>query len=149
MMRIIWTRHARNRLRRARISQEEVERLIEGTPLAEMQSRARLNRWYDWGDGLVRLVLVEEADGIVVISVIWPAATENGDMKLEYDAQADAIYIRLKETDIATTREVEDNLVIDLDSDGKMVGIELLFVSDYLDPDDVASFTVSNLRATA
>ncbi len=70
-------------------------------------------------------------------------------MKLEYDSQADAIYIRLKDSEIATTREVEDNLIIDLDSSGKMVGIELLFVSDYLDPDDMASFTISNLRATA
>ena len=70
-------------------------------------------------------------------------------MKLEYDPQADAIYIRLKDSEIATTREVEDNLIIDLDSAGKMVGIELLFVSDYLDPDDMSSFTISNLRATA
>lgn len=30
-----------------------------------------------------------------------------------------------------------------------MVGIELLFVSDYLSPEDIGSFTVTNLRASA
>ena len=28
-----------------------------------------------------------------------------------------------------------------------MIGIELLFVSDYLTRDDISTFTVSNLRA--
>ena len=68
-------------------------------------------------------------------------------MKLEYDREADAIYIRLKESAIATTREVEDNLIIDLGADGKIIGIELLFVSDYLNPEDIDNFTVSNLKS--
>lgn len=70
-------------------------------------------------------------------------------MKLEYDPQADAIYIRLKDAEIATTREVEDNLIVDLDAIGRMIGIELLFVSDYLEPEDIDSFTITNLRASA
>ena len=70
-------------------------------------------------------------------------------MKLEYDSKADAIYIRLKDVAIVSTREVEDNLVVDLDAKGRMVGIELLFVSDYLSPEDIDSFTVTNLRASA
>ena len=68
-------------------------------------------------------------------------------MNVEYDQQADAIYIRLKEGEIATTREVEEHLIVDLGPDGKMVGIELLFVSDYLAPEDIATFSVTNLRA--
>ena len=70
-------------------------------------------------------------------------------MKLEYDSKADAIYIRLKDVAVASTPEVEDNLIVDLDAKGKMVGIELLFVSDYLSPEDIDSFTVTNLRASA
>jgi len=70
-------------------------------------------------------------------------------MRLEYDRQADAIYIRLRDSEIATTREVEENIIVDLDGAGKMVGIELLFVSDYLSPEDIDSFTITNLRNTA
>ena len=70
-------------------------------------------------------------------------------MRVEYDRQADAIYIHLTDAEVATTREVEDHLIVDLDGAGKMVGIELLFVSDYLSPDDIASFTVTNLLSEA
>ena len=70
-------------------------------------------------------------------------------MNVEYDQQADAIYIRLKDAEIATTRELQDHLIVDLDADGKMIGIELLFVSDYLAPADIATFSVTNLAAGA
>lgn len=70
-------------------------------------------------------------------------------MKLEYDSKADAIYIHLKDATVASTREVEDNLIVDLDAKGKMVGIELLFVSDYFSPEDIDNFTITTLRASA
>ncbi len=54
-----------------------------------------------------------------------PAARDRH-VRLEYDRRADAIYIRLKEAPIATTREIDDNLIVDLDQSGKMIGIELL-----------------------
>jgi len=68
-------------------------------------------------------------------------------MKLEYDRRADAIYIRLKEAEVATTRELEDNLIVDLDEQGRLVGIELLFVSDYLSQEDIDSFTLNLLSS--
>jgi len=67
-------------------------------------------------------------------------------LKLEYDRQADAIYIRLREAEVENTRELDDHVIIDLDANGRMVGIELLFVSDYLRPEDLESFTVTNLQ---
>ena len=72
-----------------------------------------------------------------------------GMMKFEYDEQADAIYITMRDDAIASTREVDENIVIDVGADGKMVGIELLFVSDYLGPDDIDNFTVSTVRRSA
>jgi uncharacterized protein YuzE len=68
-------------------------------------------------------------------------------MKIEYDKTADALYIRLNDRPRATTREVDDNVIVDIGADGKIVGIELLFVSDYLDPADVESFTVSHFAS--
>ena len=68
-------------------------------------------------------------------------------MKVEYDPQADAIYIRLKHEPIATTREIDDNLVVDVDASGKIVGIEILFVSEYLTADDIESLTVQRLAS--
>jgi uncharacterized protein YuzE len=47
-----------------------------------------------------------------------------------YDREADAIYIRLapKGTAIEETREVADNVRLDFDATGKLVGIEVLEV---------------------
>ncbi len=70
-------------------------------------------------------------------------------MKLEYDREADAVYIRIKDTDIATTRELEENIIVDIDAFGKLVGIELLFVSDYLRPEEIKHLTVTELPASA
>lgn len=68
-------------------------------------------------------------------------------MNIEYDREADAIYIRLKDAEIAGTRELQDHLIVDIDADGKLVGIELLFVSDYLAPTDIENFTLTNLAS--
>ena len=70
-------------------------------------------------------------------------------MKVEYDADADAVYIRLKDREIASTREIEDNIIADIDARGKLLGIELLFVSDYLSADDIRNLSVTELPASA
>jgi uncharacterized protein YuzE len=70
-------------------------------------------------------------------------------MKVEYDAEADAVYIRLKNGEIASTREIEDNIIADIDARGKLLGIELLFVSDYLSADDIRNLSVTELPASA
>ena len=70
-------------------------------------------------------------------------------MKLEYDREADAVYIRIKDADIATTREQEENVIVDIDASGKLVGIELLFVSDYLRPEEIQNLTITELPASA
>lgn len=51
-------------------------------------------------------------------------------MKIEYDKIADALYLCLQENKkVARSREIEDGLVIDLDSKGRVIGIEFLDVS--------------------
>jgi uncharacterized protein YuzE len=45
----------------------------------------------------------------------------------EYDASVDALYLRaVSERRVATSREVSDRLIVDLDADGGVVGVELL-----------------------
>ncbi|HEV7157224.1 MAG TPA: DUF2283 domain-containing protein [Caulobacteraceae bacterium] len=45
-----------------------------------------------------------------------------------YDADADAIYVRLAARNVAETRELEPGLILDLDSGGRIVGVEILNV---------------------
>lgn len=50
-------------------------------------------------------------------------------MKVQYDPQADAMYIRLAAGEVADSDEVREGVVIDYDAQGRVLGIELLDVS--------------------
>ena len=49
-------------------------------------------------------------------------------MKITYDPDADAMYIRFKDGPSDHTKEMDENTIIDFDKDGKVIGVELLFV---------------------
>ena len=46
-------------------------------------------------------------------------------MKITYDREVDALYIRFKETTV-TTKHLAEGIVADYDSDGRLAGIEVL-----------------------
>ncbi|MBV8083348.1 MAG: DUF2283 domain-containing protein [Chloroflexi bacterium] len=50
-------------------------------------------------------------------------------MKLRVDKQADALYVRLTETPIKDSEEVQPGVILDFSSDGTVVGIEMLGIS--------------------
>ncbi|MBN1377411.1 DUF2283 domain-containing protein [Candidatus Woesearchaeota archaeon] len=51
-------------------------------------------------------------------------------MKIEYDQDADALYIYLRNEKVDHSKNVDDNTVIDFDEKGKVIGIEILFVKE-------------------
>ena len=72
-MAIVFTRHARNRLRRTKLDEATLINMLS-TYSTEIRTGNRVNRWLQWNDGWIRVVLVEEAEGdAIVITVIWPA----------------------------------------------------------------------------
>jgi uncharacterized protein YuzE len=54
-------------------------------------------------------------------------------MKIEYDQQADAMYIRLRSGNVAESEEVRPGVVLDFDALGQVLGIEMLDVSKRTD----------------
>ena len=54
-------------------------------------------------------------------------------MKIEYDQQADAMYIRLRAGTVAESDEVRPGVVLDFDSSGRVLGIEMIDVSERTD----------------
>jgi len=50
-------------------------------------------------------------------------------MRITYDAEVDAMSILFKETTV-TTKELGDGIAADFDSDGRLVGIEILDASE-------------------
>lgn len=49
-------------------------------------------------------------------------------MKMKLDQESDALYLRIREDPIEESEEVSKGLIVDYDSSGKVVGIELLNV---------------------
>lgn len=47
---------------------------------------------------------------------------------IEYDTDAEAVYIRLSSGDVAETVEISATLYIDVDKDGNLIGVEVLGV---------------------
>jgi uncharacterized protein YuzE len=59
-------------------------------------------------------------------------------MRIHYSPEADALYIRLKETDIADTNELTYDIILDYDKDGNIIGIEILSASEHADIGKIA-----------
>lgn len=54
-------------------------------------------------------------------------------MKIEYDQQADAMYIRFRAGKVIESEEVRPGVVLDFDDQGQVLGIEMLDVSQRTD----------------
>jgi uncharacterized protein YuzE len=63
-------------------------------------------------------------------------------MKVTYDKQADAAYIYMKDKiargDVKTTISMNENIVLDFDSNKKLIGIEILSASKVVPKDAIA-----------
>ena len=53
-------------------------------------------------------------------------------MKITFDKETDAMYIYLKDNKVFKTKQITDDTIVDLDKNGNVIGIELLFVSKRL-----------------
>ena len=49
-------------------------------------------------------------------------------MKLHYDEKSDALYLRLDDSEIVESQEVEPGVIIDFNSENQIVGFEILRV---------------------
>jgi len=53
-------------------------------------------------------------------------------IRVEYDSKADAMYIWLRKAKYEISEELAENVIIDLDKRGRIIGIEILDVSKNL-----------------
>ena len=67
-------------------------------------------------------------------------------MKIRYDPDADAMYIKLREGPIEYTREIEEDgdVILDFNKNGRVVGVEILFVKEK-NPDILKHLHIDNL----
>ena len=61
-------------------------------------------------------------------------------MKLKVDQKNDALYLRLNESAIVESEEVQPGVVLDYDKDERLVGIEILSLSTRVVPEMIKHF---------
>ena len=66
-------------------------------------------------------------------------------MKIEYDKEVDALYVRLQEKHVARTVEIEEGLNLDLDENGKLIGLEVLDATQRYSLSDIFNISTENL----
>jgi uncharacterized protein YuzE len=59
--------------------------------------------------------------------------------------RADALYVYFKEVPVAKSREIEEGVVLDFDSNNHLIGVEILNASPRLSPSDIANVNIENL----
>ncbi|MEA3222430.1 MAG: DUF2283 domain-containing protein [Thermodesulfobacteriota bacterium] len=70
-------------------------------------------------------------------------------VRVRYDEQVDALYIRFKETTYQESDEIKEGIIMDYDKDGNVIGIEILDASKYLSPDDLSTVNFDVTRSIA
>lgn len=50
-------------------------------------------------------------------------------MKITYDTVADAVYLKMSDKPVAQTVRAQENIIIDRDAEGHVIGLELLNAS--------------------
>ena len=66
-------------------------------------------------------------------------------MKIEYDPEADALYIQIREARADDNIDIEEGVTVDIDENRHIVGVEILDASKRLSPSDLSSITILKL----
>lgn len=53
-------------------------------------------------------------------------------MKITYDAKHDVLYLKLGEAEKVYCKEIDEDITMDLDAEGKLAGIEILSASKHI-----------------
>ena len=67
-------------------------------------------------------------------------------MKATYDEEADAMYIKLTNEKFDKVKVIDKNTILNVDKDGNVIGIELLFVSKHLPKNFLSQIVVETLK---
>lgn len=66
-------------------------------------------------------------------------------MDIEFDKEADALYIEFSDKEFSQNEKVNESTILDMDEDGNVIGIELLDVSNKLPKEALFDINVKNI----
>ncbi|MBI2355906.1 MAG: DUF2283 domain-containing protein [Candidatus Doudnabacteria bacterium] len=63
-------------------------------------------------------------------------------MQLEYDKEADALYIYFQKKQVYRSKELSPGIILDLDKQGRPIGLEVLDVSEKVPQPELTTLSI-------
>ena len=63
-------------------------------------------------------------------------------MEISYDKKADAVYVEFRKGEFAKNKKIDDLTILDLDSEGNILGLELLDASKRIPAESLSEVNV-------
>ena len=63
-------------------------------------------------------------------------------MNISYDKDADCLYIQFQQGKVHRTKEIEEGILVDLDEEGKIYGIEIVGVSERMSIESLGKINI-------
>jgi len=63
-------------------------------------------------------------------------------MEINLDLEADALYIKFQEGKFSENRKIDEEIIVDLDKEGNLLGIEILNISKRVAPENLEDVNV-------
>ncbi|MCL0091324.1 DUF2283 domain-containing protein [Dehalococcoidales bacterium] len=68
-------------------------------------------------------------------------------VRITYDAKYDALYLKIGEAEKVVCKEIDEDITLDIDAQGKLVGIEVLSASEHINLAQLLPVEITNETA--
>jgi uncharacterized protein YuzE len=139
---IVFTTHAQATLVEPAIKEEWVWRTLQSAERQEIGEDGNthfLKAISEFDNRILRCCEQKCSAQSNCYSVFRPSLEEET-MRLRIDRESDALYLRLDETAIVESEQVQPGVILDYDKDGRVVGIEILGLSQRMAPEKLKTF---------
>lgn len=102
---------------------------VENDP-RDAELRHALGRITERGGRILRVIYNHESIPWRIVTAYFDRRGDAKVMRMYFDEKADALYLRLDESGIAESEEVQPGVVLDFNSRGQVVGVEILGVKE-------------------
>lgn len=68
-------------------------------------------------------------------------------MRITYDPKYDTLYMKIGEAEKVLCKEVDEDISIDIDAEGKLVGIEVLSASEHINLEQLLPVEITKKTA--
>lgn len=132
-------------LNEKKLVQAEILQTVEHPDEVATSINGRVNYLRTISARRLKVTCKDEADTRMVITVMERRLQERSAMKIEYDNEVDALYIRIQDKAVDHTREIEEGVNLDLDEQGAVIGLEIIGAVERYDRKDLFNIATENL----